>query len=367
MAGILRWVAGVSTVAAVLVLAAGLAGMRWPTAAAASAAAAPTPGFPAPDLSFTMRDGFVLPARIWHPAAGTPPAGIILALHGFTDSRDAWEYPAPGFAAAGYTVVAPDQRGFGATADRGSWAGQAVMIDDAAELARQLRARYPGQRLVVMGESMGGAVTVCLAARAPGTADAYVLLSPAVWGRAQMTVPVRAALWTAFALAPRWKLTGNEVQLEIAPSDNREALLRLASDPLTLRGATVATLAGLVDLMGSAQAAMPRLPPQTLLLAGRRDQVIPPQAMAAAWAKSPPGVRRAFYLNGFHLLLRDQGRALAEADVLAWLADPQAWLPSGADINAAAWTADHAWAEDVSAAAPAAALDGAVGRSTWPY
>ena len=369
MAGILRWVAGVSTAACLLLLLAsvvlGRAGGLF--AAARAAPSAPLPGFPAPDLVFTMRDGFILPARLWHPPPGTKPAGIMLALHGFTDSRDAWEYPAPAFAAAGYTVVAPDQRGFGATADRGSWAGQAVMIDDAAELAHQLRARYPGQRLVLIGESMGGAVVICLAARAPATADAYVLDSPAVWGRAQMAAGVRVALFAAATLAPGWRLTGNEVPQEIAASDNREALLRLAQDPLTTRGATIATLRGLVDLMDSAQAAMPHLPPDTLLMAGRRDQVIPPAAMAAAWAKAPPGVRRAFYLNGYHLLFRDHARALPQGDAVAWLADPQAWLPSGADINAASWRADHAWAEDVSVAAPAGVVDATVGRSSWPY
>ena len=366
----IRWVAGVSTAAVVLVVVVGLL-LGWPYGAPARAAQstkAATLGaaaFPPPDLVFHMRDGFVLPARLWRAAPGVAPAGVILALHGFTDSRDAWEYPAPGFAAAGYTVIAPDQRGFGATADRGVWAGQAVMIDDAAELLALLRARYPGQRLVLMGESMGGAVAMCVAARAPASADAYVLISPAVWGRAQMPAGVRVALWTAAAVAPGWKLTGDEVPQDIAASDNREALLRLAHDPLTLRGATVATLRGLVDLMDSAQAAAGHLPAETLMLAGRRDQVVPQAATAAAWAKVPASVRQGFYLNGFHLLLRDQDRALPQADVLAWLASPGAWLPSGADINAAAWRADHAWAGEASGAAPAVVLDSATGRNAW--
>jgi alpha-beta hydrolase superfamily lysophospholipase len=363
----LRALVMVTTAAAVLAIVLLLARAGLPYAASAQAAQSAPIAFPAPDEVFRMTDGFVLPARVWHPPAGVAPRGVILALHGFTDSRDAWEYPAPGLAAAGYTVIAPDQRGFGATADRGVWAGQAVMIDDAAELARQLRARYPGQRLVLFGESMGGAVAMCLAARAPGAADAYVLVSPAVWGRAEMALPVRSALWAAYAVAPGWKLTGTEVPLEIAASDNREALLRLAHDPLTLRGATVRTLRGLVDLMDSAQAAARHLPPNTLLLNGRRDQVIPQAAIAAMWAKAPAGVRRAIYLNGYHLLLRDLDRALVQADVLAWLDDPQAWLPSGADVNAAAWQADQAWNGEVSAAAPARLLDGSTGRSTWPY
>ncbi len=352
----------VSTVAA-LVLAAGVTGsLAGPAVSVVGSNLAATGPMPAPDVVFRMRDGFALPARVWRPPAGVEPRGVILALHGFTDSRDAWAYPAPVFSAAGYTVFAPDQRGFGATADRGVWAGVPAMVGDAAELAGQLRAQYRGQRLVIMGESMGGGVAMCLAAQAPATADAYVLFSPAVWGRAEMAPSVRGALWAASRLAPGWKLTGREVPLDIAASDNREALLALAHDPLTLRGSTVLMLRGLVDLMDAAQAAAARLPPNTLVLNGRRDQVIPPPATAAAWAKLPDGVRRGFYLSGYHLLTRDLDRALVDADVLAWLDNPQAWLPSGADINAAAWRADHAWVDD----APAS-LDGTGLRRVWPY
>ena len=297
-----------------------------------------------PDLTFRMRDGALLPARLWQPPAGTPSAGVILALHGFTDSRDAWELPAPVFAAAGYTVIAPDQRGFGGTATRGIWAGQSVMVDDALDLAVQLRTRYPGQRLVVMGESMGSAVAICLAAHHPQSADAFVLTSPAVWGRDEMPFTLRAALAVGAMVAPDWRLTGDEIPLDIAASDNWAALLRLAHDPLTLRGSTVAMLRGLVNLMGSAQADSARLPPNTLFLNGRRDQVVPLSATAAAWGRLPEAVRRGFYLNGFHLLLRDLDRALVESDILAWLANPHAWLPSGADINAATWQSDQAGA-----------------------
>jgi acylglycerol lipase len=349
---------------ALLLLAAVLAGCA---AGVAGVTGEPRGGFPPPDLVFRMDDGAELPARLWQPPAGTPPAGIILALHGFTDSRDAWELPAPVFADAGYTVIAPDQRGFGGAPGRGVWAGQQRMVDDAASLAAQLRARYPGQRLVVLAESMGSAVAICLAAQNPRAADAFVLTSPAVWGRGQMPFALRAALAIGDTVAPGWRLTGNEIPLDIAASDNREALLRLANDPLTLRGVTVAMLRGLVDLMGSAQSDAARLPPNTLYLNGRRDQVVPLSATAAAWARLPPGVRRAFYLGGYHLLLRDQDRALVEADILAWLADSHAWLPSGADINAATWQSDQAGSGEKPAFLPAGVLDGNGAYPVWPY
>ena len=111
----------------------------------------------------------------------------MLALHGFNDSRDAWEYPAAAFAAAGVAVYAPDQRCFGAAPGRGLWPGSDALVADAAEMAWQVRALHPGVKLVLMGESMGAAVLMVLATGALAPPDvAYALIAPAVWGRAQM-------------------------------------------------------------------------------------------------------------------------------------------------------------------------------------
>ena len=66
-------------------------------------------------------DGARLPMRVFPPEGA--PRAVILALHGFNDSRDAWELPAPALAALGIALYAPDQRGFGATEARGLWPG----------------------------------------------------------------------------------------------------------------------------------------------------------------------------------------------------------------------------------------------------
>ena len=59
-------------------------------------------------------------------AAGWHTLAVVLALHGMNDSRDAWEYPAPDFTAAGIAVFSPDLRGFGATTTRALWPGPTV-------------------------------------------------------------------------------------------------------------------------------------------------------------------------------------------------------------------------------------------------
>jgi alpha-beta hydrolase superfamily lysophospholipase len=299
----------------------------------------PLPGGVPPtetDGSFVMPDGARLPYRIWLP--GGDPWAVVLALHGFDDSRDAWEIPAPSFTRDGIAIVAPDQRGFGAAPGRGRWPGEAVLLRDAADMLRQVHARYPTARLYAMGESMGGAELMRLAteAGAPRLAG-IILIAPAVWSRKQMNVFMRSGLWLASRLVPGLAVTGGEVPVRVRASDNRAALIRLSQDPLTLHATRFDMLRGLVDLMDDAQASAPDLPANVLLLYGGQDQLVPPEAMAATWCALPPGPVLGFYPNGYHLLLRDLDRAQPTGDVIAWMHDPTAALPSGADRRARDW------------------------------
>jgi acylglycerol lipase len=307
----------------------------------AACAAVPMPGPPSTRIeasgpataAFTMPDGAVLPVRTWLPER--QPSAVMLALHGFNDSRDAWELPGPAFAAAGIAVYAPDQRGFGDAPGRGRWPGTAVLVDDARHMALTLKARYPGTPVYLMGESMGAAVLMVLAAspEAPPV-NGYVLVSPAVWSRSEMNFFLRGGLWLAFHMAPGWELTGREVPIKVEATDNRAALIRLSQDPLTLHETRVDTLDGLVDLMDAAQKASAHIRGPDLVLYGGADDLVPQHATEDSWRHMPATARVAFYPGGHHLLLRDKARAVPTDDVLAWLADPTAPLPSDADAAA---------------------------------
>jgi alpha-beta hydrolase superfamily lysophospholipase len=283
-----------------------------------------------------MNDGTALPLRQWQPAG--EPKAVILALHGFNDYSFSFDAPAKSWAEAGVATFAYDQRGFGATPYRGLWAGEDRMIEDLRDAAALLRARYPATPLYLLGESMGGSVVMAAAASTdPPAADGLILAAPAVWGRETQGPIQTGALWLAAHTMPWAELTGQG--LNIHPSDNIAMLRELGRDPLVIKETRVDAVYGLVNLMDLAYDAAPRLRGRALVLYGSREDIMPGSAVVATLRRLPTEAagrpRIALYPKGYHMLLRDLDAAAVRSDIVAWIADPTAPLPSGGDVLAA--------------------------------
>jgi acylglycerol lipase len=292
------------------------------------------------DKAFIADDGVSLPLRVWLPEG--KPKAVILALHGFNDYSNAFVSPAAEWAKHGIATYAYDQRGFGEAPLHGRWAGTAQLARDLTAASRLLRARYAGTPIYLLGESMGGAVVIIAVSGAAGTpppdADGIILSAPAVWGRDMMNVFERVALWTGDAFFPGMTLTGRG--LHIMPSDNIEMLRALSRDPLVIKETRVDSIKGLVDVMDTALYAAPRVTMPMLMLYGERDEIVP-HAATERWIEQLPYGQRmtrriALYSAGYHMLLRDLEAKVVMQDVESWVADHQAPLPSGADVNASA-------------------------------
>ena len=300
----------------------------------------PVPRFT--ENSFITADGQILPLRKWLPQAhrNSEVKAVILALHGFNDYDNAFDGPGEIWAKAGIATYAYDQRGFGAAPERGFWPGRAALAADAATATEVLRELYPGVRVYLLGESMGGAVAVIALTGESGTpvpdVDGVILTAPAVWGRSTMDVLPRLALWAGVRLMPRLTLTGRG--LKIKPSDNIEMLRALSRDPLVIKGTRVDAIEGLVDLMDAALAAAPAIDLPMLLLYGDRDELVPKEA-TELWVENLPYRTRltrklAWYDHGYHMLLRDLQAPMVWRDIANWIDDHRAPLPSGADRRA---------------------------------
>ena len=285
---------------------------------------------------FRMADGAVLPYRVWRPA-GRPRAAI-LALHGFNDYSRAFEEPGAFWAKRGIVTYAYDQRGFGDAPYPGHWAGVDTLIRDLAAAIRLVRGRHPGIPFIVLGESMGGAVIMAaLASATPPRADGVILSAPAIWSRTTMPLWQRIGLAVMSHTVPGMKVSGRG--LGRRPSDNIAMLRRLARDPKVIKRTRIDAVYGLVNLMDAALVAAPKLRRDTLMLYGKREEIIPDGARRALEARLPPAacnLRMVEYDSGYHMLLRDLKAERVLTDVAAWIGDRHGPLPSGAERRLAA-------------------------------
>lgn len=269
------------------------------------------------------RDGMRLPLREWKADGGAPKA-VIIALHGMSDYSNAFDMPGTAWAKHGITTLAIDQRGFGQSGNPGLWAGADVMRRDLNDFAIAAHARYPGVKIFAAGESMGGAVVLsALASPEPSAIDGAILISPAVWSRADMPALYRVALFMVAHVTPGIILTNSAAGkvVKIVPSDNIPMLIALGKDPLFQKKTRADTLYGLVNLMGDARSAPARLknPPPILYLHGEKDQVIPPAPAEATIRALGARADVREYPGGYHMLLRDLDRAKPQDDVAKWI------------------------------------------------
>jgi acylglycerol lipase len=281
------------------------------------------------DGVLVARDGTRLPLREWDAAndenGGSAPHAIIIALHGMSDYSNAFDGAGEEWAKRGITTLAIDQRGFGRSSDPGLWAGGDTMRADLADFAIAAHARFPDLKIFALGESMGGAVVLSsLATPNPPAIDGAILVSPAVWSRADMPALYRVALFMVAHVTPGIVLSnsaaGNVVK--IVPSDNVPMLIALGKDPLFQKKTRVDTLYGLVDLMDEARAAPLHLTapvPPILYLHGTKDQIIPTAPAQATIHDLGARADVREYPNGYHMLLRDLEGAKVQDDVANWV------------------------------------------------
>jgi alpha-beta hydrolase superfamily lysophospholipase len=297
------------------------------------AALTPPAGFKGPHLEadrVVSFDGARLGLTTW-TAQGEPWA-VVVAVHGMNDYAHAFHFAAEAWAKEGVTTIAYDQRGFGRSPLRGVWAGGDLMVEDLRTVTALARAKYPNAIIAVAGESMGGSVAAeAFASDEPPAADRLILMSPGVWGFKSQPLPNKTLLWLAANFTaskvytpPRW-LTEH-----IYPTDNRAEMIAMGRDPLMIWGARSDTLYGLVKLMSHAAQDVGDDHVPTLYCYGAHDDIIPKNAAFAAVKRLKPTDRTAYYAHGHHLLTRDKDRALVIGDILAFIRDPEAPLPSDA-------------------------------------
>ncbi len=283
------------------------------------------------DTAYVAADGVKLPLHIWEPDGA--PKAVLLGVHGFNDYGN---FLMPGMPKHlqdnDILLITYDQRGFGDGPHRGMWAGSDALTDDLAMMIHLVHARYEDLPLYVMGESMGGAVVMTTLAKVkPLPVDGIILSAPAVWGPSTWPWYQKAGLYAMSYTMPWLKLSGGGI---VQPTDDVETWKNWSLDPLVTRGTRVDSLWGVSWLMEEALEAAPKIKTPTLVLYGEKDEVIPWKPTATMVGLLDQAHRVALYPDGWHWLPRDKNGPVVWKDIVSWMNDRKAGLPSGADKSA---------------------------------
>jgi alpha-beta hydrolase superfamily lysophospholipase len=219
---------------------------------------------------FRASDGAEVPYRLW---PGRETAATVLLLHGAFDYSAAFDEIGPKMARRGFTALAIDQRGFGATRSRGTWSGTSRLAEDAVEAARNLLERSGWEKpLFILGESMGGAVAVHAAAMGRiSNLRGLVLVAPGA-----LASRFRERLLAFVAAAVRLVAGDSEIVFErlagweLTPA----AAIRLIGDPLVMRRIRPEMLCGMAELALSAVSEASSVTVPVLTMAGARDELV---------------------------------------------------------------------------------------------
>lgn len=268
-------------------------------------------------------DGLQLALHRWlRPAA----RGLVLVVHGLGEHAGRYAHVASALNAAGWSALGHDQRGHGRSdGPRGVIPAADSLLADLAQVVDAARAECPGGPLVLLGDSMGGAVAARFVAEAlqsrpaawSRAVDGLVLVAPAL--DPGMTAWQRALLAVMRRVAPAVTV-GNGLD-PAALSHDPEVVRAYLADPLVHDRICARVAQFIVDAGAFVRANAARWRVPTLLIWGGADRCVAP-AGSAAFAAAAPGqvVTARHWPAMFHEPFNEPERDQVLAQLVAWLA-----------------------------------------------
>lgn len=272
--------------------------------------------------TLTTADG--LPLHLHHWPAPANPRGTVVVVHGLGEHAGRYAHVADALNAAGWQVLAHDQRGHGHSGGpRGGIAAPLSLLADLALVLDAARAAHPGP-LVLLGHSLGGLVAARFVAEALAAApapwsrpvDALVLSSPAL--DPGLNAVQKLLLAVVPALAPNLAVNNGLTPAWI--SRDPAVVQAYVADPLVHNRISGRLARFIADAGPEVLAAAPRWAVPTLLMWAGADHCVAPRGSAQFAATAPATVLTARDWPGLaHEIFNEPEQAQVLAALAAWL------------------------------------------------
>ena len=221
-----------------------------------------------------------LPIHQWRDDSVSPKA-VLIAIHGLTLHGTLFDSYARHLAANGVIVIAPDLRGYGDWFESNERAtiSYSDSEQDLDKLVVALHKRYKHLPLFCSGESLGGAMTIRLAAANPAWFDGLILSAPAI--RLSHHVPMQTLLSSIVALVkPKHRVNLSPYLQQCAP-DEQQNNWEACNDTLVRSRLSLAELrlsCSFIDATAGFVGQIPSTMP-VLVLQGKEDRVLDPNGL----------------------------------------------------------------------------------------
>jgi alpha-beta hydrolase superfamily lysophospholipase len=254
------------------------------------------PRFPA---TLRTRDGLDLVTHSWLLPTDQASRGVALIVHGLGEHAQRYAPVAAHLNGLGWQVVGYDHRGHGRSpGPRGLLQHDDDFLHDLAAAVDAIRLAWPGQRLVLLGHSLGGAIAgrfVAALATPPESADtapwarpvdALLLSSPAL--AVDMSPVQRALLATVGSWLPDVAV-GNGLQPEWV-CHNPATVAAYKADPLVHDRVSGRLTRFILNAGETVLDRAPAWATPTLILWSGADRCVAPRGSAAFAASAPPAL-----------------------------------------------------------------------------
>ncbi|CAN5223507.1 hypothetical protein BH11CYA1_BH11CYA1_37100 [soil metagenome] len=247
------------------------------------------------------------PMEAWRDLSVTPWAAL-LCIHGLSLHASSYASFGKQMGHLGIPTYAIDVRGFG------SWQNQkettnldfAAAFDDIRNALISIRKAHPGLPIVLLGESMGGALALQTAADNPKLVDALICSVPARQNQGQKGTNLKAAL--GFIYTPNKELLVGPKVIARATS-NPEVAEEWESDPLGRSRFSAKDLNHFHHLMSQNPTKAQQIADMPVLfLQGASDRLIKPSGTLELFSKIKSTDKNLVMVGSAEHLIFEQGQ-----------------------------------------------------------